>query len=68
MGAALGVVYRTIAAFQRRKAEYRRAVADSGAVTLVERFGCALHLHVRFHMLMPDGVNRRRVPRRSARG
>ena len=41
---------------------------DRGAVTLVERFGSALHLNVHFHMLMPDGVNRRRVPHRSVGG
>lgn len=56
IGAALGVIYGTIAAFQRRKAGYRRAEADSGAVTLIQRVGSALNLNVHFHMLMPDEV------------
>ena len=52
----LEVVYRTIAAFQRRRAGYRRREADCGAVTLIQRFGSALNLNVHFHMLVPDGV------------
>jgi hypothetical protein len=56
MGAALAVVYRTLAAFQRRKAGHCRAEAHCGAVTLIQRFGSALNLNVHFHMLMPDGV------------
>jgi hypothetical protein len=55
-GAALGVVYRTLAAFQRHKAGYRSHQADCGAVTLIQRFGSALNLNVHFHLLMPDGV------------
>jgi hypothetical protein len=55
-GAALGVVYRTLAAFQRHKAGYRSRQADCGAVTLIQRFGSALNLNVHFHLLMPDGV------------
>ena len=58
MGAALGAVYRTIAAFQRRQAGYRRDEADCGAVTVIQRFGSALNLNVHFHMLVPDGVYR----------
>jgi hypothetical protein len=58
MNAALGVVYRTIAAFQRHRAGFRRAEADRGAVTLIQRFGSALNLNVHFHMLVPDGVCR----------
>jgi ribosomal protein S27E len=54
--AALEVIYRTIAAFQRRRAGYRRQEADCGAVTLIQRFGSALNLNVHFHMLVPDGV------------
>jgi len=56
MGAALAVVYRTLAAFQRRKTGYRRGEAHCDAVTLIQRFGSALNLNVHFHMLMPDGV------------
>jgi len=56
MNAALGVVYRTIAAFLQHKSGYRSCEADCGAVTLIQRFGSALNLKVHFHMLMPDGV------------
>jgi hypothetical protein len=55
---ALEVVYRMIAAFQRRRAGYRRREADCGAVTLIQRVGSALNLNVHFHMLVPDGVYR----------
>ncbi len=58
MGAALGVVYRRIAVFQRHRAGFRRADADCGAVTLIKHFGSALNLNVHFHMLVPDGVYR----------
>ena len=56
LSAALSVVYRCIAAYQRRRAGLRRGEADSGAVTLIQRFGGALNLNVHFHMLVPDGV------------
>jgi hypothetical protein len=58
LSAALGVVYRTIAAFQRHRAGCQREKADCGAVALIQRFGSALNLNVHFHMLVPDGVYR----------
>jgi hypothetical protein len=56
MSGALQVVYRTIAAFQIKRAGYRSGEASHGAVTLIQRFGSALNLNVHFHLLMPDGV------------
>jgi hypothetical protein len=53
MGAALGIVYRTIAAHLLRKAGLLRRDAQCGAVTLIQRSGSALNLNVHFHMLVP---------------
>jgi hypothetical protein len=38
------------------KAGYTKATAQTGAVTLIQRFGSALNLHIHFHMLFLDGV------------
>ena len=35
---------------------FTRKKAESGAVTLIQRFGSALNLNVHFHMLFIDGV------------
>ena len=56
MGKVLGIVYRTIATHLIRKAGYAKATAQTGAVTLIQRFGSALNLHVHFHMLFLDGI------------
>ena len=52
----LGVVYRTISRHLIGKADLTRATSETGAVTLVQRFGSALNLNVHFHMLFLDGV------------
>ncbi len=52
----LGIVYRTIATHLTRKAGYTKTTAQAGAVTLIQRFGSALNLHIHFHMLFLDGV------------
>jgi hypothetical protein len=52
----LGVVYRTISRHLIGKAGLTRATSETGAVTLVQRFGSALNLNVHFHMLFLDGV------------
>lgn len=52
----LGIVYRCIATHLIKKAGLSHKTAQTGAVTLVERFGSALNLNVRFHMLFLDGV------------
>ena len=56
MGKVLGIVYRTIATHLTHKAGYTKATAQAGAVTLIQRFGSALNLHIHFHMLFLDGV------------
>jgi hypothetical protein len=56
MGRVLGIVYRCIATHLTRKAGFSRRTAQTGAVTLVQRFGSALNLNVHFHMLYLDGV------------
>jgi len=56
MGKALGIVYRAIATHLIRKAGYTKTTAQTGAVTLIQRFGGALNANVHFHMLFLDGV------------
>jgi len=41
MGKVLSIVYRAIATHLRRKAGYTKATAQTGAVTLIQRFGSA---------------------------
>jgi hypothetical protein len=56
MGRVLGIVYRTLATHQIRKAGHTQRSACTGAVTLIQRFGIALNLNIHFHMLLLDGV------------
>ncbi len=56
MGRVLGIVYRTLATHQIRKAGHTHESAHTGAVTLIQRFGSALNLNIHFHMLLLDGV------------
>jgi ribosomal protein S27E len=56
MGRVLGIVYRCIATHLIKKAGFSRKMAQTGAVTLIQRFGSALNLNVHFHMLFLDGV------------
>ena len=39
-----------------QKAGYTKASAQTGSVTLIQRFGSALNLNVHYHMLFLDGV------------
>lgn len=39
-----------------QKAEFTRKTSQTGAVTLIQRFGSSLNLNVHFHMLFVDGV------------
>ena len=52
----LGIVYRSIATHLTHKAGFARPLAQTGAVTLIQRFGSALNLNIHFHMLFLDGV------------
>jgi len=56
MGKVLGIVYRAIATHLTHKAGFPKAAADTGAVTLIQRFGSSLNLNIHFHMLFLDGV------------
>jgi hypothetical protein len=56
MGKVLGIVYRTIATYLSRKAGYTKTTSNTGAVTLIQRFGSALNMSFHFHMLFLDGV------------
>ena len=55
--AVLSVFIRALLAFYRRRAR-RAGVGDghSGTVTVIQRFGGALNLHVHYHALALDGV------------
>jgi len=56
MTRALAIVYRAIATQLVRKAGYTKTTSQTGAVTLIQRFGSALNLNIHFHMLYLDGV------------
>lgn len=56
MGRVLGIVYRVVATHLVKKAGYTKKSAQTGAVTLIQRFGSALNLNIHFHMLFLDGV------------
>jgi hypothetical protein len=56
MGRVLGIVYRAISSHLIKKAGFTRKTVQTGAVTLIQRFGSALNLNVHFHMLFLDGV------------
>jgi ribosomal protein S27E len=53
----LGVVYRTISRHLVDKVAHTRTTGNTGAVTLIQRFGSALNLNVHFHMIFVDGVH-----------
>jgi ribosomal protein S27E len=56
MGKVLGIVNRAIASHLIKKAGLTQKMAQTGSVTLIQRFGSALNLNVHFHMLFLDGV------------
>lgn len=49
MTGVLGIVYRTIATHLTHKAAFTKPMAQTGAVTLIQRFGSALNLSIHFH-------------------
>jgi hypothetical protein len=61
MGKVRGIVYRTIATHITNKAGYTKKAAQTGAVTLIPRFGSALNLNIHFHRLYLDGVYAERL-------
>ena len=52
----LMVVTRAISSYLVKKAGFTHKTAQTGAVTLIQRFGSALNLNIHFHMLYLDGV------------
>jgi hypothetical protein len=56
MTRVLAIVYGTIATHLAHKAGFTKPMAQTGAVTLIQRFGSALNLNIHFHMLFLDGV------------
>ena len=55
----LRIIHRVIAGFFLKQAGLKRATADSGALTLIQRFGSAANLNIHLHCLVLDGVYRR---------
>jgi hypothetical protein len=55
----LQVVHRVITRFLLKQAGVKADEADSGAVSLIQRFGSAANLNVHLHCLVLDGVYRR---------
>jgi hypothetical protein len=55
----LQVVHRVITRFLLKQAGVKADEADSGAVTLIQRFGSAANLNIHLHCLVLDGVYRR---------
>ena len=56
----LGIVNRAISTYLIKKAGLNKATAQTGAVTLIQRFGSALNLNLHFHSLFIDGVYQRK--------
>ena len=50
------IVHRVIFGFLLKQAGLKRAEAQSGAVTLIQRFGSAANLNIHSHCLVLDGV------------
>ena len=55
----LRIVHRVITRFLLKQARLKHATADTGAVTLIQRFGSAANLNIHLHCLVLDGVYRR---------
>ncbi len=54
----LRIIHRVIARFLLKQAGLKRCAADTGAVTLIQRFGSAASLNIHLHCLVLDGVYR----------
>ena len=52
----LQVVHRVITRHLLGQADLNAGDADSGAVTLIQRFGCAANVNIHLHRLVLDGV------------
>ena len=52
----MGIVYYLIATHPIKKAELTHKMADTGTVTLIQRFGSALNLNIHFQLLFMNSV------------
>ncbi len=55
----LQIIHRVIASFLIKQAGLKRSAADTGAVTLIQRFGSAANLNIHLHCLVLDGIYQR---------
>ena len=63
----LRLIHRVIAGFLLKQAGLKRATSDTGAVTLIQRFGSAANLNIHLHCLVLDGVYQRKALERLCR-
>lgn len=54
----LQVISRAISIFLIKQAGFKRPDAQTGAITLIQRFGSAANLNIHLHCLVLDGVYR----------
>jgi hypothetical protein len=54
----LRVIHGVISRLLLKQAGLKRCAADTGAVTLIQRFGSAANLNIHLHCLVLDGVSR----------
>jgi hypothetical protein len=60
----LQVIHRAISTFLIKQAGLKRSEAQTGAITLIQRFGSAANLNIHLHCLVLDGVYRLQNGRR----
>jgi len=58
LSGVLRIVHRVIGGFLVKQARLKRGAADTGAVTLIQRFGSAANLNIHLHCVVLDGVYR----------
>ena len=56
MSGVLRLVYRCLSSWVIKQAGLRRKTGQTGAVTLIQRFGSALNLNLHYHLLFLDGA------------
>ncbi len=56
MARALEIAHSSISAYYRKKTGFAKSRANTGAVTLIQRFGGSLNLNIHFHQLFIDGI------------
>jgi hypothetical protein len=56
MRTAVSTLHARFATHLTKKSGFTKTTSQTGAVTLIQRFGSALNLNFHFHMLFLDGV------------